>query len=267
MIHLFFVVVLLLIYLFFLDGNHGIPLWAVTVQNEPEFPAPWEACSYTPRTMAEFVANHLGPQLEKDHPSVKILMFDHNKDHIIAFAKVLLNDTSIITPSTTTTTTVSSSKYIQGTAYHWYAGGMDRLLDGAVGQPNLHRFHSTLSDLMQVKAKDGDGGGGGNEVASSSSSSNQRRRDSHILLNSEACHCPYTGYAGGDIMIYWARAERYAHTILADLAAGSNGWVGKLYMYIYLFPLFSLSSIDKRTNQLPPPPPPPYLNKRMEFGS
>ena len=187
--------------------------------------------------MAEFVANHLGPQLEKDHPSVKILMFDHNKDHIIAFAKVLLNDTSIITPSTTTTaaaasTTVSSSKYIQGTAYHWYAGGMDRLLDGAVGQPNLHRFHSTLSDLMQVKAKDGGGDNNNNDVISSSW--NQRRRDSHILLNSEACHCPYTGYAGGDIMIYWARAERYAHTILADLAAGSNGWVGKLYMYIFI---------------------------------
>jgi len=26
------------------DKNHGIDVWAVTVQNEPEFPAPWEVC-------------------------------------------------------------------------------------------------------------------------------------------------------------------------------------------------------------------------------
>lgn len=45
----------------------------------------------------------------------------------------------------------------------------------------------------------------------------------HLVLGSEACHCPSTGYAGGDLSVAWARAERYAHTILSDLAAGSNG--------------------------------------------
>lgn len=59
--------------------DYGVPLEAVTVQNEPEFPAPWEACSYTPKTQADFIAYHLGPQLGKDHPDVKIFMFDHNK--------------------------------------------------------------------------------------------------------------------------------------------------------------------------------------------
>jgi glucosylceramidase len=61
--------------------NYGVPLEAVTVQNEPEFPAPWEACSYTPETQADFIGNHLGPQLKKDHPDVRIFMFDHNKVH------------------------------------------------------------------------------------------------------------------------------------------------------------------------------------------
>jgi glucosylceramidase len=168
-------------------------LWAVTVQNEPEFPAPWEACAYTPKAQADFVAYHLGPQLQEDHPDVKLLMFDHNKDHMITWAKLLLNKTAH-----------PAHKYIQGTAYHWYAGGMDRLLDGSVGSPNLHRFQATLEDLFQNKTK---------------------KHDDHVILGSEACHCPYTGYAGGDIETYWARAERYAHSILADLAAGSNGWV------------------------------------------
>lgn len=59
--------------------SNGVPLRGVTVQNEPEFPAPWEACSYTPETEADFVGYHLGPQLERDHPDVRIFMFDHNK--------------------------------------------------------------------------------------------------------------------------------------------------------------------------------------------
>jgi glucosylceramidase len=78
---------------------------------------------------------------------------------------------------------------------------MDRLLDGALGTANLHRYRESLTEI----------GLGGS--------------DQHILLGTEACHCPTTGYAGGDINIYWDRAERYAHTVLADLAAGSQGWI------------------------------------------
>lgn len=77
---------------------------------------------------------------------------------------------------------------------------MDRLLDGALGTPNLHRFQENLAAL-------------------------DLDANSHFVLGTEACHCPTTGYAGGDISLYWSRAERYAHTILADLAAGSQGWV------------------------------------------
>jgi len=167
--------------------DYGVPLEAITVQNEPEFPAPWEACSYTPKAEADFVGYHLGPQLKKDHPDIQIFMFDHNKDHMVNWAKTIFNQTH------------PSSEYISGSAYHWYAGGMDRLLDGAVGSPNMHRMQEELRKLNVS--------------------------NDHLVFNSEACHCPYTGYAGGDIEVYWARAERYAHTILADLAAGSNGWV------------------------------------------
>jgi glucosylceramidase len=76
---------------------------------------------------------------------------------------------------------------------------MDRLLDGGVGTPNMHRVMSQL-DSFNVSSD-------------------------HLVFGSEACHCPTTGYAGGDINVAWARAERYAHAILADLAAGSQGWV------------------------------------------
>lgn len=45
--------------------EYGVNLEAVTVQNEPEFPAPWEACSYTPEAEADFIGYHLGPQLDE----------------------------------------------------------------------------------------------------------------------------------------------------------------------------------------------------------
>lgn len=168
-------------------ANHGIDFYGITPQNEPEFPAPWDACAYDPASEGDFIANHLGPTLAKSHPNTKILMFDHNKDHVVQWAQMLLDSDH------------PASKYIDGSAIHWYAGGMDRLLDGAQGNPNMHRMVSEL-DVMNVDK-------------------------SHILLGSEACHCPSTGYAGGNLNIAWARATRNAHTILADLAAGSNGFI------------------------------------------
>lgn len=168
-------------------ANLGIKFYGVTVQNEPEFAAPWDACAIDVTREGDFVANHLGPLLKKSHPDVKLLIFDHNKDHVVTWAKKLLAEEH------------SASKYIDGTAFHWYAGGMDRLLDGAQGNPNMHRLVSEL-DSLNV-------------------------RKDHLLIGSEACHCPTTGYAGGDMSIAWARATRNVHTILFDLAAGSNGFI------------------------------------------
>ena len=53
-------------------ANHGIDLFAITVQNEPEFAAPWEACSYDIISQGEFIATHLGPTLSDIHPTVKL---------------------------------------------------------------------------------------------------------------------------------------------------------------------------------------------------
>ena len=50
--------------------QQGVPIWAVTPQNEPEFAAPWEACTYTPQFEADFIQKYLGPTLETDHPEV-----------------------------------------------------------------------------------------------------------------------------------------------------------------------------------------------------
>jgi len=61
----------------------GISIWALTVQNEPENPAVWEACVETPEFQRDFIVQYLGPQLALDHPEVIILGFDHNRDSVL----------------------------------------------------------------------------------------------------------------------------------------------------------------------------------------
>ena len=72
--------------------KHGIPMWGVTVQNEPEAAVGWEACLYNASFMASFVRDHLGPVLEQEQPGTKILGFDHNKDHMVTWAEELYKD-------------------------------------------------------------------------------------------------------------------------------------------------------------------------------
>ena len=72
--------------------KQGIDLWGVTVQNEPEAAVGWEACLWTPQFMMEFVRDHLGPVLRKEQPEVKIIGFDHNKDHVHIWADAAYSD-------------------------------------------------------------------------------------------------------------------------------------------------------------------------------
>lgn len=64
----------------------GIPMWGVTVQNEPGDCSPvYEGMHFTPETARDFVKNRLGPSipvLSTDHPHLALLVYDHNKDHV-----------------------------------------------------------------------------------------------------------------------------------------------------------------------------------------
>jgi len=113
----------------------GIPIWAITPQNEPEFAAPWEACSYNASYEAEFINEYLGPILKSDHPDIKILGFDHNKDHLFNWTKILLANVS--------------NPYVDGMAFHWY-GGMDRVTDGTYGYNNINASYHYAKDKLFI---------------------------------------------------------------------------------------------------------------------
>jgi glucosylceramidase len=85
-----------------------IPVWALTVQNEPEATQVWESCRYTPEEEAKFVREHLGPALERAGlTDVKLLGLDHNRDLVDGRVAALLGD-----PAT--------AKYLWGLGLHWY---------------------------------------------------------------------------------------------------------------------------------------------------
>ncbi len=89
-------------------ANEGIPIWGLTVQNEPMANQPWESCIYTAQQERDFVKDHLGPALEnaglKDK---KIMVWDHNRTMMYQRAQEILDDPA-------------AAKYVWGVAFHWY---------------------------------------------------------------------------------------------------------------------------------------------------
>jgi glucosylceramidase len=88
--------------------KEGIPIWGITVQNEPEATQVWDSCRYTAEEERDFVKNHLGPVMEQEGlQDKKIIIWDHNRDIAYERAKTILSDSE-------------SAKYIWGTGLHWY---------------------------------------------------------------------------------------------------------------------------------------------------
>jgi glucosylceramidase len=89
------------------DEEH-LPVWGLTVQNEPEAHQTWDSCLYTPEEERDFVRDHLGPALEHaGFSSVKLIGWDHNRDRIEARAAALYSDPAV-------------AKYFWGLGVHWY---------------------------------------------------------------------------------------------------------------------------------------------------
>jgi len=86
----------------------GMPVWGLSVQNEPMAKQKWESCLYTAEDERDFVKNYLGPTLQKNGLSnKKLICWDHNRDLIYQRATTLLSDPE-------------AAKYIWGIGFHWY---------------------------------------------------------------------------------------------------------------------------------------------------
>lgn len=86
----------------------GMPIWGLSVQNEPMAKQKWESCLYTAEDERDFVKKYLGPTLQKNGlGDKKLICWDHNRDLIYQRATTLLND-------------AEAAKYIWGIGFHWY---------------------------------------------------------------------------------------------------------------------------------------------------
>jgi glucosylceramidase len=94
--------------------NEGMPIWGITIQNEPMAIQRWESCIYTAEEERDFLKNYLGPIMEKEGlADKKIVVWDHNRDLINHRANTIFDDPE-------------AAKYAWGIGFHWYetwAGG------------------------------------------------------------------------------------------------------------------------------------------------
>jgi glucosylceramidase len=86
----------------------GVPIWGVSVQNEPMATQRWDSCLYTAEEERDFVRDFLGPELEAAGlGQVKIVIWDHNRDLMVERANTVYSDPA-------------AAHYVWGTGFHWY---------------------------------------------------------------------------------------------------------------------------------------------------
>jgi glucosylceramidase len=86
----------------------GVPIWGVSVQNEPEAHQRWDSCLYSAEEERDFVRDHLGPELAAAGLGhVRIVIWDHNRDRMVERAATVLRD-------------AAAAQYVWGTGFHWY---------------------------------------------------------------------------------------------------------------------------------------------------
>jgi glucosylceramidase len=86
----------------------GVPIWGLTVQNEPMAVQRWDSCIYSGEEERDFVRDFLGPELEAAGLGrVRIVIWDHNRDLMVERARTVYSDPA-------------AARYVWGTGFHWY---------------------------------------------------------------------------------------------------------------------------------------------------
>lgn len=90
-------------------AQQGIPIFALTLQNEPSFePKDYPGMRLSAQARADIIGTHLGPLLKKEAPEVQIFDWDHNWDKPEEPLAVLKDPVA--------------EPFVSGVAWHCYAG-------------------------------------------------------------------------------------------------------------------------------------------------
>jgi glucosylceramidase len=147
----------------FVEAYHdeGIPIYAITVQNEPgvdrskETDPKWKypSCRWRAEEERDFIRDHLGPALAEAGLETRIWTYDHNfnlkptvdgDDPGIDYPTVVLRDSA-------------AARFVDGVAFHGYAGtprGMATFADRFPGMPIYFTEGSTFGTRGALKIID-----------------------------------------------------------------------------------------------------------------
>lgn len=90
-------------------ADEGIPIFALTVQNEPDYePADYPGMRFNAPARARFIGDHLGPLRNASRPQLQIFDWDHNWDKPEEPLAVLADPVA--------------SKHVSAVAWHCYGG-------------------------------------------------------------------------------------------------------------------------------------------------
>ena len=121
-------------------ASEGITIDAVTIQNEPLYDGNNPSMYMSPEDQGTFVKNNLGPAFESAGIKTKIIIYDHNADRT-DYPITILND-------------AAANKYIDGSAFHLYAGDISNLsvVHNAFPNKNLYfteQWEGAPGDMAQ----------------------------------------------------------------------------------------------------------------------
>ncbi|MBO6647371.1 MAG: hypothetical protein JJ932_06250 [Balneolaceae bacterium] len=106
--------------------EEGISIEAITVQNEPEHGGNNPSMVMTSEEQKVFIKNHLGPKFAEENIDTKIIIWDHNADNP-DYPISILNDPD-------------ANKYINGSAFHLYAGEITSLSEVHNAHPDKNIY-------------------------------------------------------------------------------------------------------------------------------
>lgn len=124
--------------------SEGIPIDAITVQNEPGNSANYPSMLMTPREEANFIGNYLGPEFNKAGllGKTKIIAYDWNwgipKDDHYEYP---LGTNSFYPLSVLQNLSAKQKAYLNGFSFHCYSWSHDKKISGVVqSQSYLHNM-------------------------------------------------------------------------------------------------------------------------------
>jgi glucosylceramidase len=114
--------------------REGIPVWGISIQNEPMATQKWESCIYSAEEERDFLKNYLGPTMKKEGlGDKKIIAWDHNRDLVYQRASTILSDPK-------------AARYVWGIGFHWYEpwSGGEPMFD------NVKLVHESFPDTNLI---------------------------------------------------------------------------------------------------------------------